>query len=250
VTLRQQIKDKHSFGATLALIVISTIVIAVPVEKDIGVLLRVLAGGAVVWSVLVASQASRRTVSLAIALFVTALVLTTAGIVRDSWNLSGFADCCLAALTALMIVAIIRNLSTHLRVSLRTVAGALCVYLLIGIFFAGVYAAMSGFGWQALSVHPLYYKDAIYFSYITQLTIGYGDIVPHTPWGRVIGSLVIVFGVTFIAFLTATVTSLFVSAEQGEQHAEDREQRAESQELLRKLERRLAAIEAKLDRAP
>jgi voltage-gated potassium channel len=94
------------------------------------------------------------------------------------------------------------------------------------------------------------FGDGVWWAIVTLGTVGYGDIVPHTAWGRVIGSLVIVFGVTFIAFLTATVTSLFVSAEQGEQQAKDREQRAETQELLRKLEQRLAAIEAKLDRAP
>jgi hypothetical protein len=45
-------------------------------------------------------------------------------------------------------------------------------------------------------------------------TVGYGDIVPHTAWGRVLGSVVIIVGVTFRFFFTATVTSLFVSAEQ------------------------------------
>jgi voltage-gated potassium channel len=94
------------------------------------------------------------------------------------------------------------------------------------------------------------FGDGVWWAIVTLGTVGYGDIVPHTAWGRVIGSLVIVFGVTFLAFLTATVTSLFVSSEQHKQQAEDREQRAETQELLRKLEQRLAAIEAKLDRAP
>jgi voltage-gated potassium channel len=92
------------------------------------------------------------------------------------------------------------------------------------------------------------FGDGVWWAIVTLGTVGYGDIVPHTAWGRVIGSLVIVFGVTFIAFLTATVTSLFVSAEQSVEQARDREQRAETQELLRKLEQRLAAIEAKLDR--
>jgi hypothetical protein len=62
----------------------------------------------------------------------------------------------------------------------------------------------------------------------------------------------IVFGVTFIAFLTATVTSEFVSA--GEQDAREHErQRAEAaeeevRELLRSLKAQLDTIEAKLDR--
>jgi hypothetical protein len=208
VTLRQQIKDKHSFGATLLLIVISMIVIAVPVHKDIGVFLRVLAAGAVVWSVLVASQSSRRVVMQAVALFLAALTLTILGFVVDSWNLAGWADCLLAILTAVMIVAVVRNLATHMRVSLRTIAGALCVYLLIGFFFAGVYAAMSGFGLKALSVTPLYYKDALYFSYVTQLTIGYGDIVPD---GQVARMIAILEGFTGQIYIVTVIAMLITN---------------------------------------
>jgi hypothetical protein len=63
---------------------------------------------------------------------------------------------------------------------------------------------------------------------------------------------VIVFGVTFISFLTAVVTSLFVSAEQQEQRELTEQRRAaaenETREILRGLEDRLNSIEAKLDR--
>ena len=56
------------------------------------------------------------------------------------------------------------------------------------------------------------FGDGVWWAIVTLGTVGYGDIVPHTAWGRVVGSVVIVFGVTFIAFLTAIVTSAFVSA--------------------------------------
>jgi voltage-gated potassium channel Kch len=94
--------------------------------------------------------------------------------------------------------------------------------------------------------------EGIWWAIVTLGTVGYGDVVPTTPWGRVVAGLVIVFGVTFLAFLTATVTSMFVSNEQREDavqmsailDARDEETRA----LLRKLDERLAAIEARLDR--
>ena len=97
------------------------------------------------------------------------------------------------------------------------------------------------------------YGTAVWWAIVTLGTVGYGDIVPTTAWGRVIGSLVIVVGVTFIAFLTATVTSAFVSAE--EQQARELERQRteaaeeETREMLRGLKAQLDAIEAKLDRS-
>jgi len=95
------------------------------------------------------------------------------------------------------------------------------------------------------------FGDGVWWAIVTLGTVGYGDIVPHTVWGRVLGSVVIVCGVTFIAFLTATVTSLFVSVDQKETLAKVYELRDESDEdtqaALRQIDERLAAMEAKLD---
>jgi voltage-gated potassium channel len=95
------------------------------------------------------------------------------------------------------------------------------------------------------------FGDGVWWAIVTLGTVGYGDIVPHTAWGRVVGSLVIVFGVTFIAFLTATVTSAFVSTEEqaAREREREREERAEAElrELLLGLKTQLDAIESKLD---
>src|SRR5262245_51488146 len=94
------------------------------------------------------------------------------------------------------------------------------------------------------------YGDGVWWAIVTLGTVGYGDIVPTTPWGRFLGSIVIVIGVTFLSFLTATVTSLFVSREQEEREAEREAYRVSDREqilaALRKLEERLAALETKL----
>lgn len=50
----------------------------------------------------------------------------------------------------------------------------------------------------------------VWWAVVTLGTVGYGDVVPHTAWGRVLGGVVILFGVTFISFLVAIVTSLFI----------------------------------------
>jgi voltage-gated potassium channel len=94
--------------------------------------------------------------------------------------------------------------------------------------------------------------DGVWWAIVTLGTVGYGDIVPTTPIGRVVGGALIVFGVTFLSFLTAIVTSLFVSTDQEQKQREDRLYRdasdAETRALLRELGERLTAIETKLDR--
>ena len=92
--------------------------------------------------------------------------------------------------------------------------------------------------------------EGIWWAIVTLGTVGYGDVVPTSPWGRVVGGAVIIFGVTFLAFLTATVTSMFVSNEQRAEAARDaavsEERQAELRAAFRRLEERLDAIEARL----
>jgi voltage-gated potassium channel len=91
---------------------------------------------------------------------------------------------------------------------------------------------------------------AVWWAVVTLATVGYGDVVPTTVAGRIVGSIVIILGVTFLAFLTATVTSYFVSSDQEASKARELEEREaadrELRELLKRLEERLAAIESKL----
>ena len=94
--------------------------------------------------------------------------------------------------------------------------------------------------------------EGIWWAIVTLGTVGYGDVVPTSPWGRVVGGFVIIFGVTFLAFLTATVTSMFVSNEQREESVRretlGEERQTELRAAFRRLEERLDAIEARLDR--
>jgi hypothetical protein len=53
------------------------------------------------------------------------------------------------------------------------------------------------------SVEQLPLGEAIYFSFITGLTIGYGDIAPGTPAGRIISILLGVNGILFTGLVVA-----------------------------------------------
>ncbi len=53
------------------------------------------------------------------------------------------------------------------------------------------------------------YPDALWWAIVTATTVGYGDIVPVTPIGRILASIMMLFGIAFIGMITSTITNFF-----------------------------------------
>ena len=73
----------------------------------------------------------------------------------------------------------------------------------------------------------------------TVTTVGYGDVTPRAPSGRIVATFVMLAGIAFLAIVTASITSTFV-----ERANRDRESAEDMQE--QRLEERLAGMEAEL----
>jgi voltage-gated potassium channel len=100
---------------------------------------------------------------------------------------------------------------------------------------------------------------ALWWSLQTVTTVGYGDIVPTTHVGRLVGGVELVLGVSFIAFLTAGVTSTVIEGARAGAEELDRERQADetrtivdaltqTRTAIADLDRRLDTIESKLTR--
>jgi voltage-gated potassium channel len=51
----------------------------------------------------------------------------------------------------------------------------------------------------------------VWWAIVTLTTVGYGDVVPHTFWGRLVGVGVMLGGVLALSLVTATVASVFIA---------------------------------------
>jgi voltage-gated potassium channel len=77
----------------------------------------------------------------------------------------------------------------------------------------------------------------------TVTTVGYGDVTPTHPAGRVIAGLVMVTGIGFLTIVTASVTALFIESVR---HRSQREARDSVDASLEDIAERLDRIEAAL----
>lgn len=120
------------------------------------------------------------------------------------------------------------------RVTHRTIWASLCVYLLLGIVWANVYSMVGYLNPDAFKF-PLAAEGsqehmelgaqesavALYYSFVTMTTLGYGDIVPLSPTARLLSALQAVMGQLYLAVLVARLVGLQISQSRETTH-EDR----------------------------
>ena len=54
-------------------------------------------------------------------------------------------------------------------------------------------------------VEKMPFTDTLYFAFVTGLTIGYGDIVVTTPFGRLVAILIGLIGILFTGLMVAVL---------------------------------------------
>jgi hypothetical protein len=104
---------------------------------------------------------------------------------------------------------IVRNIALRREVDTQTLLGAVCAYLMIGMFFAfayrfiGIVQGGAFFGPQGEGTVP----QDLFFSFTTLTTTGYGNLVPAANPGQSLAVLEMVVGQLFLITAVGKIIS-------------------------------------------
>jgi len=104
------------------------------------------------------------------------------------------------------------------RVTGDVLAGALAAYILAGMSFALIYHLIDD-RWPGSFAtsggQPTEIPDLLYFSFVTLLTIGFGDVVPVTGPVRAVTLLEGLFGVVYTTVVMAALVAAYLRQQAG-----------------------------------
>jgi voltage-gated potassium channel Kch len=87
---------------------------------------------------------------------------------------------------------------------------------------------------------------AMWWAVQTVTTVGYGDVTPAHPSGRIVGVFVMLEGIAFLTITTAVITSTFVARAQADRANADHEENVEVLKRLDALNERFDRLESRL----
>lgn len=120
----------------------------------------------------------------------------------------------------LSVVSIMKKVVIEARVKLETLRGAVCAYLLIAFSFAFIYALIEIIfpgSFNITSNHSIeghynFFSWIMYYSFVTLLTIGYGDLTPINTLSQSLSILEGISGQFYIAILVSRLVSVYSSS--------------------------------------
>jgi Ion channel len=207
---RVQVRE---FGIVLLLVLASACFQVAAPEAGWARLVTVLFGAAILFAAVWAGRAERLLARVAAAAAALLAVLAALYFAVDGTVpalLGALVNGLLVAFAPVVIAAaIVRNVRETGAVELPTLSGVLAIYLLIGMFYSFLYAAIQAAGdgdFFAQVANPER-SDFLYFSYITQSTTGYGDFTPAADLGRMLAVTEALFGQIYLVTIVALIVA-------------------------------------------
>src|SRR3954471_4410035 len=176
----------------------------------------VLIGATLMLALYAAELPTRRlrvAAALILAIVLGVLIASAAGEGKTVAGLTAIANGLLVALApAAVVTGIVRNLRATGTVTVTVVAGVLCLYLLVGLFFAFTYTAIQNLGGAPFFANgdAATSARAVYFSFVTMTTVGYGDFTARTNLGHTLAVTEALLGQIYLVTVVAGIVGRLV----------------------------------------
>ena len=202
---------EHRYGLVLMLILCSLVFQLAASDQDWARVVTIALQGATLVLVLYASEA-RPLIERLATVVVAVAVLGSTGALIGFGELGSTAGRIVAVLlVALAPIAIargvVRGVRTEGAVTMHTMFGVLCIYLLIGMLFAYAYGLVGDAQSEpffASGINPDI-SDYLYFSFATITTVGYGDLSAATDLGRSVAIAEGLIGQIYLVTVVAVI---------------------------------------------
>jgi voltage-gated potassium channel len=90
------------------------------------------------------------------------------------------------------------------------------------------------------------FGESVWWAAQTITTVGYGDVIPETAFSKAVAVVVMFFGVSVVALVTAVATSAVITRSQRRLAAEADSQQDAHTAALERIERRLDELERRI----
>ena len=149
-------------------------------------------------------------------LMITALFFASIGSVFELLNLDIVG---LLTILAFLVIATWRAAAQVLfsgKISTNQIIGSICIFLLLGLIWAFIYLLLIeifGPAFNGIEVQQWTdnFSTAIYYSYITLTTVGYGEISPNMPIARFFAFSEAICGQFYMAIIVASLVGAKMS---------------------------------------
>lgn len=117
----------------------------------------------------------------------------------------------------IMTISVIKSVASHLEITIDTLLGSICGYLLIGLTWSYLYLTIASISPNSFSYQlgEGTMRDGaqhfIYYSFVTLTTLGYGDIIPRSDSARAYSWLEAATGQIYLAVWISQLVALHIA---------------------------------------
>ena len=200
----------YRYGMVLVLLMVSFFFIGVSPSGRFGPLVTLTIESITLLVALSASGARRIIVVGAVIASVFAVASGVLHAVNEASTAVTFTSTMSALLVLVAPVVITTSVVRRRKLDVQTVLAAICLYVMIGLFFSYVYSVVQGasphhdFFVQTANASP---SDFLYFSFTVMTTVGFGDFTAANGLGRTLSVFEAMVGQLYLV----TVVALLVS---------------------------------------